>query len=232
MLSNTVKSEEEIAKIRKAAEIIDDVYDFVLDFVKEGITESAVADAVKEKVLSLGGSDVSFDTIVAFGESGCEPHHVPTDKRLKNGMLVTLDMGAVYDGYCSDFTRTFAFGEISDEQRRVYEIVLEAYKLARSAVSDGVSCKAVDNAAREYIALCGYGDNFIHGTGHGVGTLIHEAPTLNSRSSEILDNGEVVTVEPGIYIEGKLGVRIEDMVLVGEGRPFSRHPVELITVKA
>lgn len=231
MQNNHVKDADELALMRRAAEITDDVYDFVLSLVREGITERGLADAILQKTVALGASGVSFDTIVAFGESGAEPHHVPTDKQLGKGMLVTVDMGAVVDGYCSDFTRTFAFGDVDEEQRHVYSVVLEAQKRALAAVADGVPCKDADAAARGYIAECGYGEYYIHGTGHGVGTEIHEPPTLNARSEEVLAAGQVVTVEPGIYIPARFGVRIEDMVLVGEGRPFSRHTTELIVLR-
>lgn len=227
----TVKTAEEIAKIRKAADIIDDVFDYILGELKAGVTEIEIADKIKAKVLELGGSDVSFDTIVAFGAGGCEPHHVPTDAKLKWGDLITIDMGAIYEGYCSDFTRTMAYGDISDEQRKIYEIVLKAYELGMDGVKAGAGCKAVDSLTRDYIRLCGYGDNYIHGTGHGVGTQIHENPFVNTRSDEVLNDGEVITIEPGIYIPDKMGVRIENMIIVGTKGPVSRQPVELITIK-
>ena len=231
MQNDHIKSAEEIALMRRAAAITDDVYEYILGIVSEGVTETALADAIYRKTVELGASGVSFDTIVAFGESGAEPHHVPTDKRLQEGMFVTIDMGAVVEGLCSDFTRTFAFGDIDEEQRRVYDTVYEAQKLALSAVADGTACRAADAAARDHIERCGYGGFYIHGTGHGVGTEIHEPPTLNAKSEETLAAGQVVTVEPGIYLPGRMGVRIEDMVLVGEGRPFSRHTTELITLR-
>ena len=227
----TVKTQEEIAKIVKAAEIIDDVFDYIIGELKEGVTELEISDKIKAKVIELGGSDVSFPTIVAFGAGGCEPHHEPTDKKLEKGEFVTIDMGAIYEGYCSDFTRTIAFGEISDEQRKIYEIVLKAYKLGMDGVVEGAGCKAVDALTRDYISLCGYGDNYIHGTGHGVGTEIHENPYVNTRSDETLKNNEVITIEPGIYIQDRLGVRIENMIIVGTKGPVSRQTVELITIK-
>ena len=226
-MQNNIKSPSEIARMRKAAAITDEVFDSVLSALREGVTEKEIADLVLAETVRLGGSGVSFDTIVAFGESGAEPHHVPTDKRLEKGMLVTVDMGAVYESCDADFTRTVAFGEPSEKQREVYAVVLEAQRRALAAVADGAACRAVDAAARDYIAECGFGDNYIHGTGHGVGTEIHEPPTLNAKSEEMLAAGQVVTVEPGIYIAGEMGVRIEDMVLVGEGTPFSRHSTAL-----
>ena len=231
MQNDRVKSAQELALMRRAATVTDDVYDCLLASVREGVTERELADLILRETLRLGAEGVSFDTIVAFGESGAEPHHVPTDKRLERGMLVTVDMGAVVGGYCSDFTRTFAFGDIDEEQRRVYDIVYEAQEAGMARVAPGVACRAADAAARDIIAAAGYGEQYIHGTGHGVGREIHEPPTLNPKSEETLLAGQVVTVEPGIYIPGRMGVRIEDMVLVGEGRPFSRHNTELLTLR-
>lgn len=231
MQNDRVKSAQELALMRRAAAVTDDVYDCLLASVREGVTERELADLILRETLRLGAEGVSFDTIVAFGESGAEPHHVPTDKRLEHGMLVTVDMGAVVGGYCSDFTRTFAFGDIDEEQRRVYDIVHEAQEAGMARVAPGVSCRAADAAARDIIAAAGYAEQYIHGTGHGVGREIHEPPTLNPKSEETLLAGQVVTVEPGIYIPGRMGVRIEDMVLVGEGRPFSRHNTELLTLR-
>ncbi len=231
MQNDRVKSAQELALMRRAAAVTDDVYDCLLASVREGVTERELADLILRETLRLGAEGVSFDTIVAFGESGAEPHHVPTDKRLERGMLVTVDMGAVVGGYCSDFTRTFAFGDIDEEQRRVYDIVYEAQEAGMARVAPGVVCRAADAAARDIIAAAGYGEQYIHGTGHGVGREIHEPPTLNPKSEETLLAGQVVTVEPGIYIPGRMGVRIEDMVLVGEGRPFSRHNTELLTLR-
>mgnify|MGYP000101001941 FL=1 len=133
-MQNNVKSASEIAKMRKAAAITDDVFDAVVAALREGVTEKEIADLVLAETLRLGGSGVSFDTIVAFGESGAEPHHVPTDKRLEKGMLVTVDMGTVFEGYDSDFTRTVAFGEPTDEQREIYSVVLEAQRRALAVI--------------------------------------------------------------------------------------------------
>lgn len=230
MQSNAVKTADELALIRKAVQIIDDVYDFVLASAREGMTEIELADMIANKIAELGGDGTSFDTIVAFGENGCEPHHVPNDKKLEKGVLVTVDMGALYKGYCSDFTRTFAFGKPSQRQVKIYDIVREAQKRAVASVQAGVSCKSVDAAARDYITENGYGEEYVHGTGHGVGTLIHEAPTLKAISEEYLEDNMAVTVEPGIYIKDELGVRIEDVVIVGENIPLSRHATALIVV--
>lgn len=230
MLNNLVKTKDEIVLMRKAAGIIDDVFDVVLTEIKEGVTEIEIAESIRSRVLALGAEGISFDTIVAFGDGGAEPHHVPTEKCLEKGMLITIDMGAVCGGYCSDFTRTVAFGQPSDQQKLIYDIVREAYKKAFAAAVPDAHCKSVDGIARDHIAECGYGEFYVHGTGHGVGIQIHEPPLLNSKSDEILLEGEVVTIEPGIYLPRQMGVRIEDMVLVGEGKPFSRHGTHLIII--
>lgn len=230
MQSDIVKTQEEIELMLRAAQIIDDTYDAVLENVKEGVSEKELADFIEKHVLAQGAQGLSFDTIVAFGENGAEPHHVPTDKRLENGMFVTIDMGAVYKGYCSDFTRTFALGIINEKQREVYDTVYRAQKLGIAAVKEGVCCKDVDLAARAYIEEKGYGDKFIHTTGHGVGAQVHEQPRLGKDSDGVLEKNTVVTVEPGIYIQGEMGVRIEDMVIVGKNLPLSRHATELIVI--
>jgi len=230
MASNIIKNAEELQAMVKAAEIIDDAYDAVLAGIKEGDSEKDVADFIEKFVLSEGASGLSFETIVAFGKGGAEPHHVPTDVKLEKGMLVTIDMGAVYNGYCSDFTRTFAFGDISDKQREVYDIVYKSQKLGVEASKAGAKCVDVDAACRDYIAKHGYGDKFIHTTGHGVGTVVHEPPRVGTKSEDVLENNMVITIEPGIYIENEMGVRIEDMVIVGREGVVSRHPTELITI--
>lgn len=230
MQNKIVKTQEEIELMLRAAQIIDDTYDAVLENVKEGVSEKELADFIEKHVLAQGAQGLSFDTIVAFGENGAEPHHVPTDKRLEKGTFVTIDMGAVYKGYCSDFTRTFALGIINEKQREVYDTVYRAQKLGIAAVKEGAYCKDVDLAARAYIEDKGYGDKFIHTTGHGVGTQVHEQPRLGKDSDGVLEKNTVVTVEPGIYIQGEMGVRIEDMVIVGKNLPLSRHATELIVI--
>lgn len=230
MENGIIKTEDELRAMQRAAQIIDDTYDAVLETIKEGDSEKEVAEFIQDFVLMQGSSGLSFDTIVAFGEGGAEPHHVPTDCKLQKGMLVTIDMGAVYDGYCSDFTRTFAFGEISDKQREVYDIVYKSQKLGVAATKVGVACAEVDKACRDYIDSHGYGDKFIHTTGHGVGKVVHEDPRVAKNSGDVLKGNMVITVEPGIYIAGEMGVRIEDMVIVGIEGVLSRHATELIVI--
>ncbi len=230
-MSDIVKTDKQILLIKRAVEIIDDCYEAVLGYIRGGMSEAEVADFIEKFVLEHGGEGLSFDTIVAFGAGGAEPHHVPSDVKLENGMLVTIDMGAIYGGYCSDFTRTFAYGEISEKQREVYDIVYRAQLLGVEATKAGITCHDLDAVCRDYISDKGYGDKFIHTTGHGVGTLIHEDPRVGKGTQTVLENNMVITIEPGIYLPGEMGVRIEDTLVVGEGK-LSRLGTELIILPA
>ncbi|HKL93939.1 MAG TPA: M24 family metallopeptidase [Clostridia bacterium] len=230
MQSKIIKSAEEIEIIKASAKIVDDCYGLLLNWVNVGMTEIQVANFVLNTMKELGAEGVSFDTIVAFGENGCEPHHIPTSRALSSGDMVTVDMGAVLGGYCSDFTRTFAYGKPNAEMLEIYDIVKTSQSLSLKAVKAGERCFDIDKICRDYIAENGYGEKYIHGTGHGVGLLIHEAPTLNRKSEEILEDGMVITIEPGIYVQNLGGVRIEDMVIVGENVPLSIHSRELIVL--
>lgn len=230
MQNRIIKTEDELSDIIKSAFITDEVFDVVLDYIEIGMTEKEVAKFIEQSFLKLGGERLSFDTIVAFGENGAEPHHVPCDRKLSGAEFVTVDMGTVVGGYCSDFTRTFAVGGATKEMIDVYEAVREAEKIGAGALKDGVKCFDVDKAVRDYLTEKGYGDKFVHGTGHGVGLEIHEAPTLNTKSDEVLKDNMVVTVEPGVYIEGSLGVRIENLYIVGRAEPLSRHDTKLIII--
>lgn len=230
MTEGIIKTQDELDAMIRAAQIIDDTYDAVLDTIKEGDTEKEVAKFIEEFVLMQGASGLSFETIVAYGKGGAEPHHVPTDTKLEKGMLVTIDMGAVYNGYCSDFTRTFAFGEINEKQRRIYDVVYRSQKLGVQAVGAGMRCEALDKVCRDCIDENGFGEYFIHTTGHGVGKVVHESPRVGRNSTDVLENNMVITVEPGIYLMGEMGVRIEDMVIVGREGALSRHATELIVI--
>ena len=230
MQNRIIKTDDELSDIIKSAFITDEVFDLVLDYIEIGMTEKEVAKFIEQSFLKLGGERLSFDTIVAFGENGAEPHHVPWDRKLSGAEFVTIDMGTVVGGYCSDFTRTFAMGGATKEMIDVYEAVREAEKIGAGALKDGVKCFDVDKAVRDYLTEKGYGDKFVHGTGHGVGLEIHEAPTLNTKSDEVLKDNMVVTVEPGVYIEGSLGVRIENLYIVGRAEPLSRHDTKLIII--
>ncbi len=223
-----VKDEGELAAIEEASKLADEVWRWSLERGLAGRSELEVARAAEARIRELGG-DPSFPAIVAAGPNGALPHAEPGEREIGQGELVVFDMGAQLDGYCSDGTRTFATGEPGEEARRVYGIVLEAQLAALEAVKAGVKGEDVDAVARKTIDAAGYGEHFGHGLGHGVGLEVHEAPRLSLRSDDVLAAGEVVTVEPGIYLPGKLGVRIEDFVVVtDEGlRNLSSLPKDL-----
>ncbi|HVY78842.1 MAG TPA: aminopeptidase P family protein [Solirubrobacterales bacterium] len=208
-----VKDEVELSAIAAAAELADEVWRFALDRGLVGRTELDVARAAEARMRELG-AEPSFPTIVAAGPNGALPHAEPGEREIGRGELVVFDMGAKLDGYCSDGTRTFATGEPGEEARAVYATVLEAQEAALAAVKDGARGEDVDGVARELIAAAGHGERFGHGLGHGVGLEVHEEPRVSQRSEDVLAAGEVVTIEPGIYLPGQLGVRIEDLVVV------------------
>ncbi len=210
----SVKTPEDVNKIRRAQEIAEKGFLHMLDFIKKGMTEREIRLELDFFMLKNGAEALSFDTIAVSGVNSSMPHGVPTDKKIEDGDFLTLDFGAVFDGYHSDMTRTVAIGRVSDEQRYVYDVVLKAQEAALGVLKDGLSCSQADKAARDIIAESGFGDFFGHGTGHGVGIEIHELPNLSPKSASVLVSGNIVTVEPGIYLPGKFGVRIEDMALI------------------
>ncbi|MFI5028160.1 MAG: aminopeptidase P family protein [Solirubrobacterales bacterium] len=208
-----VKDEGELAAIAAAAELADEVWRWSLERGLTGHSEQEVATAAEARIRELG-AEPSFPAIVAAGPNGALPHAEPGDRVIGAGELVVFDMGAKLDGYCSDGTRTFATGEPSELGQEVYEVVLLAQAAALEAVISGAGGEAIDTVARELISGAGHGERFGHGLGHGVGLEVHEAPRLSQSSDDTLAAGEVVTVEPGIYVAGELGVRIEDLVVV------------------
>ncbi len=209
-----IKNDFEIESISNAAALGDQCFSHILGFIEPGMSEKQVADEIERFLFEGGAEALAFDTISVSGERGCLPHGEPTDKLIQKGEFLTLDFGAVINGYCGDMTRTVAIGSITSEQRNVYEIVLEAQLAAADFIKAGVRCFDADKIARDIIVKAGYGDYYPHGLGHGVGKLVHEAPTLNGKSEEILEKNMVVTIEPGIYIPDKFGVRIEDLAIV------------------
>jgi Xaa-Pro aminopeptidase len=211
-----VKDAEELALIREASKLADEVWHWSTERGLLGRREREVALAAEARIRELGG-DPSFPAIVGAGPNGALPHAEPGEHEIGPGELVVFDMGAKLDGYCSDGTRTYAAGEPGEEGRLVYETVLAAQEAALAAIEPGVKGEDVDAAARGVIDAAGHGDRFGHGLGHGVGLEVHEGPRLTLRSDDLLAPGEVVTVEPGIYLPGNLGVRIEDLVVVEEG---------------
>ncbi|MBQ3692450.1 MAG: aminopeptidase P family protein [Clostridia bacterium] len=209
-----VKSKDEIEKIERAQRITEEAYLELLNMVKPGVREKDLALELEFLMRKKGASGVSFDLITITGKKTSMPHGVPGDEIVKTGDFVTFDIGAIYEGYHSDMTRTIAVGEVSDYQREIYNIVLEAQLTGLAKVKAGVKACDVDKAARDVITNKGYGDYYKHSTGHGVGLDIHEQPFVASRSDKILSDGMIITVEPGIYLPDRFGVRIEDMVVV------------------
>lgn len=212
-----IKDDSELAILQAAADIADRTYDHILTFIEAGMTEREVELELEFTMRKMGATSSSFDIIVASGKRSALPHGAASDKRIERGDLVTMDYGALYKGYCSDITRTVMVGEPSDKQRRIYDIVLRAQKRTVAEMKPGMTGKEVDALARDVIAAEGYGDNFGHGTGHGLGLDVHEEPRLSHRNNEgVLKPGMVVTVEPGIYIPDFGGVRIEDDIVITE----------------
>lgn len=227
-----VKDVHEIDAIARASTIADSIYATLAEEGLVGRNESEVAWRIEQLAHERGADGLSFPPIIAAGPHGALPHAEPRAVEIEAGQLVVLDLGVVHEGYCSDCTRTFATGPIPDEQRAAYELVLDAQQKALAAVLPGAECKAVDAVARETITADGMGELFGHSLGHGVGIEVHELPTLSSRSEGQLEVGNVVTVEPGVYVPGEFGVRIEDLVVVTEDGPRVLTPFskELVTV--
>jgi Xaa-Pro aminopeptidase len=213
-----VKDEEEIAAIAEAARLADSVYEDLVERGLVGRTEREVARGL-ERELRDRGAEPAFPVIVAAGPRGARPHAVPSELEIQPDTFVVVDMGAELDGYHSDCTRTLATGDVGEEATEVYELVRSAQEVGLAAVEAGAGCRAVDAAARERIEAAGEGERFGHGLGHGVGLEVHEGPRLSSKveEGELLRAGNVVTVEPGVYLPGRFGVRIEDLVVVRDG---------------
>src|SRR5262249_21983738 len=209
-----VKDAEELAKIARAARIADRALEALTAETWVGRSERELAWRLHELVHAHGADQLSFDTIVAAGPNGALPHATPTDRIVDGNTLVTVDWGVRVDGYCSDCTRTFATGSVSGELARAYDVCFAAQQLACETIRAGISGVAADEVARAPITAAGFGGNFGHGLGHGVGLMVHEAPRLSTESTDTLESGNVVTIEPGIYLEGVGGVRIEDLVVV------------------
>lgn len=225
-----IKDEEEIATIRKACEISDAAFTHILTFIKPGMTEIQVANELDFHMRSLGASGVSFETIVASGLRSAMPHGVASDKVIESGDFVTLDFGCYYNGYVSDMTRTISVGEPSEKLKEIYQVVLEAQLKVIEAAKAGVTGVELDAVARDHIASKGYGEAFGHSTGHGIGLEIHERPNVSRVSEQAFVPGNVITDEPGIYLPGIGGVRIEDDLLITENgcEVLVHSPKELI----
>ena len=227
-----IKTSDEIEKMRTAQRITEDALNETMKLIKEGVTELELSLDLEFRMRRAGAESVSFDLIVLTGAATSMPHGVPSQRRVKNGDFVLFDIGATVDGYHSDMTRTVAYGSADSSMKRVYETVLRAQKNGLEAVRAGATCGAVDLAARSYIDQAGFGEYFGHSTGHGVGLEIHESPSVSPENDFVLQSGMVVTVEPGIYLPGSFGVRIEDMVVVTNDGciDLASQPKELIVL--
>jgi Xaa-Pro aminopeptidase len=212
-----VKDEAEIALLARACAITGEAFDAALAQVRPGLTERELAVLIERLMVDVGAEQPAFDTIVASGPNGASPHHVPVGRAFERGDLITVDCGARYGGYHADMTRTFALGKPAGWQREIYDLVASAQRAGIEAAVPGAAAAEVDAAARDLIAAAGYGDAFGHGLGHGVGLEIHEAPMLGPEKPGRLSDRVPLTVEPGIYLPGKGGVRIEDTLVVRSG---------------
>ena len=225
-----VKAPDELEKIAIAQEITDGAFAHILKIITPQMTENDICAELEYYMRKHGAHDKSFETIVVSGAKSSMPHGVPSDTRLKKGFL-TMDFGALYDGYHADMTRTICIGPADSEMKKLYNTVLSAQRAALDFLRDGVKCSDADKVARDIIEV-DYKGTFGHSLGHGVGLEIHEKPTLSAKCDKILVPGNVVTVEPGIYIKGKYGCRIEDLVIIKEGeiRNLTKSPKELIEI--
>ncbi|WP_239706318.1 MULTISPECIES: aminopeptidase P family protein [unclassified Mammaliicoccus] len=225
-----IKDDFEIKQIQKAADIVDETYEHILKWVKPGMTENEVNNEMEMFMRNKGATCSSFDTIVASGHRGALPHGVASNKVIEEGDMITLDFGALYEGYVSDITRTFAIGEPKEEMKKIYNIVLESQLAALEQIKPGMTGKEADSIARDIISSYGYGEQFGHSLGHGIGLEVHEGPALSQKSDIVLEENMCVTLEPGIYVEGLGGVRIEDDVLVTKNglQRFTKSTKDLI----
>ncbi|MDR1805814.1 MAG: aminopeptidase P family protein [Clostridium sp.] len=210
----SVKTPPELERIRRAQSIAERALESLLPHIREGVSEREIALELDYTMLRLGADALSFETIVVSGENSSLPHGVPGERRLRRGDILTIDFGAVVEGYHSDMTRSFAIGTIAKEECLVYELVLAAQEAGIAAARPGISCRELDGVVRAVFEQAGMGEYFCHGTGHGVGLEIHEAPNVGSKSDTLLREGMVITIEPGLYLPERFGVRIEDMVQI------------------
>lgn len=228
-----VKTQEEQNLIRKAEAIGDKAFSRMIENLRPGMTEKQVAARLEFYMKEEGADGLSFDTIAASGCHSAMPHAIPTDKRLEEGDFLTMDFGCRYEGYCSDMTRTVVIGKADERQKKVYETVLRAQQTALEGIRPGMTGREVDALARDVIESAGYGEYFSHSLGHSLGLEIHESPNFSSKEEQVIKPGMVITVEPGIYIEGFGGVRIEDVVIITENgcENITHSPKKLIEIE-
>ncbi len=228
----SIKAKREIENIKEAQRLTDETFEHIINFIKPQMSEREIALEMEFFMRKSGSEGVAFDFIVVSGENSSLPHGKPTDRKIKNGDFITMDFGAVINGYRSDMTRTIAVDSVTEKQRKVYETVLKAQEEAIRAIKPDAKCCDIDKIARDIIDKAGFENCFGHGLGHSLGLDIHESPACNTRDETLLQSGMIMTVEPGIYLENEFGVRIEDMVLVTESgcENLTKSPKELIII--
>ena len=228
----SAKDEGELALMRRAQEITDEAFKAILNFIRPGLTEREIAARLVYELMRHGGEKVSFDPIVASGPNGSRPHAVPGDQVVDTGMFITMDFGCKVEGYCSDMTRTVALGQPTQEMEEVYAAVLAAQKAGINAARAGVTGREVDEAARRSLREAGYEEYFTHSFGHSLGIDIHESPNASPSENRTLPVGAVISAEPGVYLPGRFGVRIEDVLILNESgcEDITRSPKDLIVL--
>ena len=209
-----IKDNDEIKYITKACNITDDCFEYLLNYIKIGMTEKQIAGAIERFFRINGAEEIAFETVVASGPNSSMPHAVPTDRKVEYGDVITIDMGCKYNGYCSDMTRTIFVGKVDEEIEKIYKLVLKNQKQTLKEMKEGAICKNIAKMVVNDFEINGY--DLIHGLGHSVGLEVHEIPNLGTRSEVILKSNMIITDEPGIYLPGKFGIRIEDTVLVAK----------------
>lgn len=227
-----IKDEDEIKNLKYASKIADEVMNEIIKFIRPGMKERDVKDKIKELCFKKGAGGLSFEPIVASGPNSSMPHYCGEDRFIGEKDIVVLDFGCRYNGYCSDITRTVFVGEVSEEEKRIYDIVAAANLEGELAVKAGISAEEVDRKTRSVIEKAGYGEYFIHRTGHGIGVSVHEAPYIKEGNKQILQKGMVFSVEPGIYLQDRFGIRIEDLVLVKDDgvEILNAFPKEMVVI--
>ena len=225
-----IKDQEEIKYITKACNITDDCFEYLLNYIKIGMTEKQIANAIERFFRINGAEELAFDTIVASGPNSSMPHAVPTDRKIEYGDVITIDMGCKYNGYCSDMTRTIFVGKIDEEVEKVYNLVLKNQLQTIGEMKEGAICKNIAKMVVNDFEINGY--DLIHGLGHSLGLEVHEIPNLGTKSEVILKPNMIITDEPGIYIPGRFGIRIEDTVIVGKstGVALTKSNKEIIKI--
>lgn len=224
--ARSIKTEQELELIANAENVTQKALAKVIPLIKIGMTESELSAEIMFEMIRNGAQSLAFDNIVAFGENSAQPHHSSGNKKLEKNDLILIDIGAKVNGYCGDMTRTFTLGEPNSQLTSIYDIVLGAQNYALKNIKAGMTCHEVDSLAREYIAANGYANEFGHSLGHGIGINVHEVPRVGKNSPQVLEENMVISVEPGIYISGLGGVRIEDLVIVKKDGVVNLTPFE------